>query len=55
MEFDRTPSAVRETLCVEPFEQENGYLEVPTGPGLGVEVDPVALERLTVEKTTSTL
>jgi len=55
MEFDRTPSAVRETLCAEPFEQEDGYLVVPTAPGLGVKVDQVALERLTVAKTTSAL
>lgn len=48
MEFDRTPSAVRETLCVEPFDQVDGYLSVPTGPGLGIEVDTQALQRLCV-------
>jgi D-galactarolactone cycloisomerase len=48
MEFDRTPSALRETLCFEPFEQVDGFISVPTGPGLGVEVDEAALAKLTM-------
>ena len=30
---------------IEPIEQEHGFVRVPTGPGLGVEVDRAALER----------
>ena len=31
MEFDRTPSPIREGIA-EPFDQTGGFLEVPTGP-----------------------
>jgi D-galactarolactone cycloisomerase len=50
MEFDRTPSALRETLCRKPFDQVDGYIQVPAGPGLGVEVDEAALAMLTVHQ-----
>ena len=43
MEFDRTPSAIRETLSPQPFEQADGFIPVPTGPGLGVEIDEAVL------------
>jgi D-galactarolactone cycloisomerase len=48
MEFDRTPSAIREELSPTPFVQHDGFLAVPTGPGLGIEIDELALARLTV-------
>jgi galactonate dehydratase len=40
-ERDRTPG---EKLLVEPFEFTDGYLFVPDGPGLGIEIDEEALE-----------
>ena len=46
MEFDRTPSAIRQELCAVPFDQENSFVRVPTGPGLGIEVDEEVVERL---------
>jgi D-galactarolactone cycloisomerase len=45
MEFDRTPSAIREELCDTPFDQEGGFVTVPTAPGLGVEIERAAVER----------
>ena len=48
MEFDRTPSAIREELCAEPFDQVGGYIAVPTGPGLGIKVDQGVVDRLAV-------
>ena len=39
MEFDRTPSAIREEICAVPFNQAKSFITVPTGPGLGIEVD----------------
>jgi D-galactarolactone cycloisomerase len=48
MEFDQTPNAIRETLCGAPFTQHDGFVAVPAGPGLGVEVDDAALNRLCV-------
>jgi O-succinylbenzoate synthase len=29
---------------------EDGYVRVPHGPGIGVEIDPVALEDATVDR-----
>lgn len=46
MEFDRTPSAIRQELCAVPFDQEDSFVRVPTGPGLGIEVDDGVVERL---------
>lgn len=46
MEFDRTPSAIRQELCAVPFDQEDSFVRVPPGPGLGIEVDEEVVERL---------
>ena len=46
MEFDRTPSGIREGITAEPFDQQDGFVTVPTGPGLGVEIDEDAVRRL---------
>ena len=46
MEFDRTPSVIREGLMENPFDQIDGYLAVPDGPGLGVEINEDAVRRL---------
>ena len=48
MEFDRTPSPIREGIA-EPFDQADGFLDVPTGPGLGVEIDEAAVRQLSVD------
>jgi D-galactarolactone cycloisomerase len=32
----------------EPIEQKAGWVEVPTGPGLGIEIDRGALARFSV-------
>lgn len=52
MEFDRTPSPIREGIAT-PFEQSGGFLAVPTGPGLGVEIDETAVARLSVARRKS--
>ena len=49
MEFDRTPNPIRETLCAQPFTQTDGFIPVPDGQGLGIEIDATTLERLTVK------
>jgi len=51
MEFDRTPSASRDGLSRKPFDQVDGYVTVPQGPGLGVEIDEAALQKLCVHHT----
>jgi O-succinylbenzoate synthase len=35
------------TDITPPFRLEDGHLAVPTGPGLGVEPDPLLLEEVT--------
>ncbi|WP_434968596.1 o-succinylbenzoate synthase [Microbacterium sp. bgisy207] len=37
-------------IVTEPAVLEDGHVRVPTGPGLGVEIDPVALEDMTVAR-----
>jgi O-succinylbenzoate synthase len=39
-------------IVTEPAVLEDGHVRVPTGAGLGVEIDPVALEDFTVERAT---
>jgi O-succinylbenzoate synthase len=41
-------------VITEPAVLEDGHVRVPTGPGLGVEIDPVALEDFTVARETLT-
>ncbi|SFI49112.1 MULTISPECIES: o-succinylbenzoate synthase [Microbacterium] len=37
-------------IVTEPIVLEHGHVRVPTGPGLGVEIDEVALEQATVRR-----
>jgi D-galactarolactone cycloisomerase len=45
LEFDRTEHAFRQAILKEPIEHEQGWVTVPTGPGLGIEIDREALKR----------
>jgi D-galactarolactone cycloisomerase len=45
LELDRTEHPIRRAVLKAPIEHERGWVAVPTGPGLGVEVDREALER----------
>lgn len=40
-----TEIMIHETLLSEPLELKDGYLDVPTGPGLGLELDPEKIEQ----------
>ena len=48
MEFDRTPSAIRQQVYSEPFDQRDSYIQVPEGPGLGIEVDEYVVRDLSI-------
>ena len=37
--------SLHKKIFKEPIVFENGYIEIPTGPGLGVEFDPKVLEK----------
>lgn len=47
-EYNRLPNALREAILVQPPVFADGELVVPTGPGLGVEVDLDVVDRFTV-------
>ena len=48
MEFDWTPSVIREEVCYTQIDQEDGFIPIMHDPGLGVEVNEAVLERLCV-------
>ena len=48
MEYDRTPSLIREGISDTEFTMKDGYLTVPSGPGLGVNIDEKALRKLSI-------
>lgn len=45
LEFDRTEHPVRQAVLTEPIEHRGGRVAIPTGPGLGIEIDRNALDR----------
>ena len=48
-----TPCAYIEELPVHPFRIDSeGFLEIPTTPGLGIEIDPEKLQRFAGNRTT---
>jgi D-galactarolactone cycloisomerase len=49
LEFDRTSHPIREELAAQPFRLEGGWVRVPSGPGLGVEVQKEVLFKYRVE------
>jgi L-alanine-DL-glutamate epimerase-like enolase superfamily enzyme len=48
LEFSVTESAIRKELLVKPFVQKNGFVEVPTAPGLGIELNPEVIQKFGV-------
>ncbi len=53
MEFDQTPNPIRDELASSTFGARDGYVDVPDGPGLGIEIDETVLERLCIRKAES--
>lgn len=45
LEYDRSEHPLREAVVAEPIRQRGGWVEVPQGPGLGIEIDRAALAR----------
>jgi len=37
--------SLHKKIFKDPIVFENGYIEIPNGPGLGVEFDPKVLEK----------
>jgi len=47
LEFDRSEHPFRQAVIKSPIEHKNGRVKIPTGPGLGIEIDRAALKRFT--------
>jgi len=45
LEFDRSEHPIRMAVLTEPIDQHGGWVDIPDGPGLGIEIDRGALER----------
>jgi D-galactarolactone cycloisomerase len=48
LEFDVGENPIRTDLLSTPLAPEDGWMAIPDGPGLGVEVDEAAVRRLAV-------
>ena len=44
-EYFVNPEEFGNDIAVNPFKVEDGYIQIPTGPGLGIELDEDALAR----------
>ena len=45
LEFSVTESAIRKELLRKPFVQKDGFVMVPTEPGLGIELNPEVIKK----------
>jgi hypothetical protein len=44
-ELKPNPSPMQTDLVADPFRQQDGTVNIPTGPGLGVEVNQEVVDR----------
>ena len=49
LEFDMSEHPIRDAVTVEPIVQEDGFVRVPEGPGLGIDIDRGALARFAAD------
>ncbi len=49
LEFDRSEHPARQAVMTTPIEHERGVVKIPTGPGLGIEIDKQNLAEFTVD------
>lgn len=49
MEFDRTVNPFRQAVVKTPLEHQQGMMTIPSGPGLGIEINPDALDQYLVQ------
>jgi D-galactarolactone cycloisomerase len=45
LEFDVYENPFRDAIVTKPFELKNGQMEIPTGPGLGIEINEDAVRK----------
>ncbi len=49
LEFSVTESGIRKEILARPFEQKDGYVEVPQLPGLGIELNPEVIRKYGIQ------
>jgi D-galactarolactone cycloisomerase len=47
-EYDRTENAIRDQLTFPAVKMNNGYIDVPQSPGLGIDIDTSALKEFSI-------
>jgi D-galactarolactone cycloisomerase len=47
-EFEQCENPFRDLLAKEPIVQQRGKVQIPTGAGLGIEIDRSVLDRYRV-------
>ncbi|WP_280563437.1 mandelate racemase/muconate lactonizing enzyme family protein [Chromohalobacter sp. 48-RD10] len=50
MEFDRTHNPFRQAVVTTPLEHAGGVMQIPDGPGLGIEIDRDALRQFALKE-----
>jgi len=50
-EFDRTPNPFRQAIITAPIEHDNGWVDIPSGAGLGIDINRKALRDFTIGDT----
>ena len=48
IEFDRTENKIRENIIKNNIVMKDGYIEVNTEPGLGIDVDETYLNKVKI-------
>ncbi len=48
LEFDRSEHPFRQAVLTQPLEHVKGWVDIPTGPGLGIEINRDTLARFAV-------
>ena len=49
IEYDRTENDIRESLTSPSIEMKNGFIDIPQGPGLGIDVDEAVVRHYSSE------
>jgi D-galactarolactone cycloisomerase len=50
LELDTYDNPFRDRITSHRFEVKSGYVDIPTGPGLGIDIDEDAVKKLQVKK-----
>ena len=50
LEFDTYENPFRDEITTARFDPQDGYTAIPTGPGLGIEIDEDAVRRYVIER-----